>query len=451
MQRLGSRSRLSYFFLGWLLFQLAGSLEAAPVVSSISPNAARVGEVLQVKGAGFNDTKEVLFVSGTAVKPAKFTVVTDKRLDVTFPEYYRGAGSASIIVVGAEGVTVAMSDEMKTVDAHSLRIVTAPFLHVVQDAVINEAKGLAVIEAGAAVAKCESSPVCFVKHKGALAEFTGDIIFYERGAIFGAKIKARRPPPKLIPLHEITVSPSIDSVLIKIVDVPRPFAKEPPVLLSVAASFGMPGDVVELKGEHLRRVSNVYFLNPSRGLQDAGFKATNDNLLRVEIPQDAFGRQMIVVRNPVGIAVSIGDKPSPRFQLHGRVAEERAQRYSSVFKVFYVGGGKTVESTGGRYNVVIDNGGIVAQGSTGGRSIVVIENGGVVTQAGGDCYFLVRNGGLLGPPRGGGVIFYESDAKVPFQTGTQIQPAGLKINDVGTINFTRHPFIFDVGDIDRRI
>lgn len=431
MKPLGSRSGLLHFLVGFLLFPLARSVEAAPLVSSISPDAARPGEVLEVTGTGFKGTQDVLFVSGTAVKPAKFKVKSDERLVVTFPEYYRGAGTASIIVVGIDGVTVAMSDDMQTID--SVNRTSTPFVHVVKNGLVNDAREvIAVVDDGGGIAICNSTPVCFVKHRGMLGDFTGSIIFFEPGAMFGPKLRERRPPPKLIRVRDITISPHVDPLLIKTPEAPRPFAKEPPGLISVTPSVGIPGDVVVLKGVNLSHVSNVYFVDPNRGLEEAGFKATSDETVRVEIPQHVFGTPLIVVRNPVGIAVNIGELPAPTDERSGVLAAERERMYGPTFQVEYVGPGH-VDDTGG------------------GQRLCIVDNGGALKSGAGNCCFLVRNGGLLGQPGGGNcVVFHETYAKLPFLAGLQRPPPGLNIIDVGQMIFCPRPFILDVGDIDRR-
>ena len=423
MKRIRSRFALSQVLLGFLLLQLPASAQAAPLVSSISPNAARPGDVLEVKGSGFEETRGVLFVSGTTMKEAEFNVLADDRLEVTFPEYYRGTGSASIIVLGKDAVTVAMSDKMKTVDANSKSYISAPFLNVVEDGIVSrDVGGIAVVGEGGVVAKSRSSPVCFVKHKGMLAEFYGSILFYEPGAIFGGELRAMRKPPKLIPVHEITISPHIEPVLIKNLEAPQPFAKKAPVLLSVNPTVARPGDIVVLKGENLSRVSNISFVDSLRGLHDAGFKAVSDDVLRVEIPTGISSRQLIVVRNPAGIAVNIGANPSRPIR---NFVETRIARVDGGFsEVKYVRPGR-IENSGG------------------GSRIFVIRKGGTLTSAGGSCVFLVRNGGRLGPRIGGGcVIFRETGAIIP-SAAAQNQ-AAKAIEDVGKINFCPRPFLFDI-------
>ncbi len=412
--------------LGLLLFSCVAQVDAAPVVLSISPDAARPGDVLQVDGSGLKGTREVLFVSGTAIKPAKFKVVKDEQLEVIFPEYYRGAGSASIIVVGTGSVTVAMSDKMKTIDANSKHDASAPFLNVVKDGIVDQVHGITVVSEGGIVAKSHASPVCFVKRTGRLAEFHGSMIFHEPGAILGNEFKSMRTPPQLIPVQQITISPNVEPVVIKSPEKPQPFAKRPPILMSITPSTAKPGDVVVFQGRDFGPVSNIYFVDTTHGLIEAGFKATSESVLRVEIPQGAMRRQLLVVVNPAGAAVNISENPTPTPPTLDRQEAQRELTNSSLFLLDYVRTGQV-------------------RGTGGGSRIVVIDKGATMTSAGGSCVFLVRNGGRLSTKMGGGcIVFHESDATVPFAAGKESLPAGLRVIDVGKINFSHHQLNLDV-------
>ena len=101
MNRIDSLPTLLCAVLGIQIFMQSDTATAAPVVKSIAPGEVRSGDVLEVQGAGFKGTREVLFVSGIAVKQAKFKIIADDHLEVVFPEFYLGTGSASIIVVEA--------------------------------------------------------------------------------------------------------------------------------------------------------------------------------------------------------------------------------------------------------------------------------------------------------------------------------------------------------------
>jgi hypothetical protein len=427
MRRAGTRSVLSWNLWGALLFPLAATVQAAPLVTSLAPNSAAAGDALEVKGTGLYETKEVLFVSGSAVKTARFKIVSDEQLEVTFPEFYRGTGSASVIVVGRDSVTVAMSDKMQTVDANLGSRLSAPFLQVIHDGSVSEERGIAVVGNGALVAKVYSSAVCFVQRNGTLAEFHGAILFYEPGAIFGDKIKSMRAPPKMRQVSEITISPNVEPVKIQSHAAREPFAKQPPWLTSITPAEATPGDVVVMKGKHLGHVTNVYFIETvSGGTIEAGFKAVNDTTLRVEVPQGAYHRQLVVVKNPAGVAVNISENPSPPPEFLDRVEARKEQLHAALFLVEYVRAGQIKKSGGG-------------------SRIFIIDRGGTLTSAGGGCCFLVRNGGRLVPRFGGGcTVIHEREALASFAADDPRLPAGMTIMTVGTINFSKRPLNLDI-------
>ncbi len=425
MTRIDSRPKLMIVLLGLLLLVQAAT--AAPVVTSITPEEVQSGDVLEVKGSGFKGTREVLFVSGVAVKQAKFKVIADDHLEIVFPEFYRGTGSASIVVVGMDSVTVAMSNKMKTVDVNSGSRVSAPFVNVLKDGIVHHDSGaIAVIQDGGLVAKSHGSGVCFVKSNGTLAEFGGAIIFHEQGAIFGPKLQSMKTPPKLIAVHEITISPNVDPVRIKTPDLPRPFTRQPPVLAAITPAMAIPGDIVVLSGRNLGHVNKVLFVDLARGAVEAGFKPVHDDVLRVEVPQGVTRRQLIVVMNPMGIAVNITENPPPPFQTLDRQAAHQEMFNSATFMVEYVRAGQ-IESSGG------------------GSRIFVIAKGGTVTRAGGGCCFFVRNGGRLSSEFGGGcTIFHEPGAVVPT-AAVKNPPAGLMNFEVVKIIYSEHPLHLDIG------
>lgn len=410
-------SRSIWLVLGWLLS--ASTALAGPVVTSITPDAARPGDILEVVGTGFKGTREVLFASGSSIKLAKFTVVNDEQLNVVFPEYYRGTGSASIIVLGAGGVTVAMSDQMKTVDGTSKSVRAAPFLKVVNDGTVTSGGGIAVIEEGGVVMRSYPAPVVFVKSKGTLAEFSGAILFHESGAVIGPKIKAMKSPPKVITVHEITISPNVKTVTIKTPEAPQPFAKLPPVLTAITPAEAMPGDIVQVQGKNLGHVSEVYFFDGSVGLVAAGFKAASDNVLRVEVPQGCSRRQLVIAVNPVGCAVNITELPLPHAPSLNRPEELREMANDSTFIIEYIRPGK-IENHGG------------------GSRVFVVGDGGLMTGMGGNCCLLVKNGGRLAGNLGANCsVFHESNAGVSSSTS----PA---IRDVGKIIFSPRRINLDV-------
>ena len=427
MNRIDSLPTLLCALLGIQIFMQSDTATAAPVVKSMSPGEVRSGDVLEVQGAGFKGTREVLFVSGIAVKQAKFKIIADDHLEVVFPEFYLGTGSASIIVVGMDSVTVAMSNKMKTVDVNSGSRVSAPFLNVLKDGIVHhDCAAIAVIQDGGLVAKSHGSAVCFVKTNGTLAEFGGAIIFHEPGAIYGPKLQAMKTPPKLVAVHEITISPDVDPVLIKKPEVTRPVTRQPPFLASIAPAMAMPGDIVVLSGRHLGHVTKVLFVDMARGPVEAGFKAIHDDVLRVEVPQGVTRRQLVVVMNPTGAAVNITENPPPPFQTFDRQAAHQEMFNSASFLLEYVRMGQ-IESSGG------------------GSRIYVIPKGGTVAHAGGGCCFFVRNGGRLSADVGGGcTIFHEPGAIVPTAAVKNL-PAGLTNLEVGRIIFSEQPLHLDVG------
>jgi hypothetical protein len=93
------------------LYQRAESASAVaqspPEVQSMGPSKVPIGGILALKGKGFSETNEVLFLVGESAKtvlPADFQIVSDTELNVQLPETL-GSG-ARLVVINPLGATL---------------------------------------------------------------------------------------------------------------------------------------------------------------------------------------------------------------------------------------------------------------------------------------------------------------------------------------------------------
>lgn len=410
-----------------LLVVALGSISAsipvsgAPLVTSITPEEAEAGDQLAIKGSDLKGTRKVLFVSGSTMKNAKFKVVSDSELDVTFPEYYRGSGSATLIIIGSEGATVGMSEKFKMVDVAKGDNASQPFPNELLKGTLNSGGGIVVVAEDGILSRSHQGAVCLVKRGGTVSEFHGHLILHEAEAKFASNARADRSPPALVKVKEITVSPRIEPVTIKTPQPPQPFARHPPEL-SAITSRAAPGDIIDIRGKHLERTTQVLFYNGVSALKEAGFKAINDGALRVEVPQLTARRHVVMVVNPAGMATNICRNALSPVAIDPRQGRQamQDQLMSMTFQVEYVGPNQVwSEGSGGR--------------------IIIIDKGGTLTQAGGACLFLVLNGGRLAYNPNGSVL-HEDDAQVP----TVRPKPGSLFKNVGAIRFSSTPLNFDI-------
>jgi hypothetical protein len=81
--------------------------ESPPEVQSIGPAKVPIGGVLTLKGKGFAETNEVLFLPGESAKtvlPAEFQIVSDAELNVQVPETLESG--ARLVIINPLGATL---------------------------------------------------------------------------------------------------------------------------------------------------------------------------------------------------------------------------------------------------------------------------------------------------------------------------------------------------------
>src|SRR5205807_1304396 len=103
--------------------------KSAPEIFSISPNEGSAGQLIKVRGAGFEQTRYVLFCAGRTGQQARFKVLSDAELEVAAPPYFRAGTSAVVVVAGPNGATVATPASVLEVDNAANGGETATFYH----------------------------------------------------------------------------------------------------------------------------------------------------------------------------------------------------------------------------------------------------------------------------------------------------------------------------------
>src|SRR5262249_54982271 len=87
-----------------------------PEVKSLSPGRVPRGGVVTLRGKGFSETSEVLFVASESAgnsPPAEFRVVSDAELEVEIPEQH--LGDAHLVVINPRGATLIVTqNELST-------------------------------------------------------------------------------------------------------------------------------------------------------------------------------------------------------------------------------------------------------------------------------------------------------------------------------------------------
>ena len=430
-------------------FPLEGSARAGPEIFGLTPETGPAGIQVQIKGKGLKTTRHVIFAVGRTLKTARFRVVSDEEVHVVAPEYYRPDAAATVAVLTPSGLTVAMPATVQIVrsrtQGHNAKEPGASFYHVLKGGRVTSAESIAVIEYGGVVDHSVTPAMQLVKHGGTLLDLhnPNGIVFHERGAIFGPKLMDPRHPSSVtfIQVAKITASPGVGPFIYQ--NPPRPDPGKdpavPPWIQSVVPAAAGAGDVVTLDGTGFSRTTEVFFLDPTHGPRQAGFRVVSDRQIKLEVPDlDAItGPQLLAVVTTEGLTVTI-----PRYRtIHpGTMPTTTTQLMFAKLRdaICWIGPGDDASTVACRFYFV--------------------ASGGLVDQVGHGATYFIQRGGTLGQEgpgvgpvglRGGTAraVFFEPGAIV--SQGLKLAPIGHEVRAI-VPSFFDEPFLILPGHLFRR-
>ncbi len=366
----------AYWLMAFAVASAGGSTArgASPEIFSLNPPEGIAGTTIRVKGAGFKQTKQVLFFTAFSYKPAKYSVISDSDLDVVAPDYWTGDTRATVVVLTTQGVTVGLPAGVVRVSGNYERPEGERTTYqVIKGGHMSSAAGTVLIEDGGTVGTCHRGVVSFVANGGTLTflENPAGIIFYERGAILGQEMTG--PPVKnsyacrtLIEVREIVPSVGIDEFVFQALPAVDDKPRSTPQIRSFTPTYGYSGDIVTLSGKGFQGTTEVYLAD---GLSDpersASFQVESDRVMNVQVPDDKNFYQYIIVVNPLGAAVTV-PPPNLKNVFH-------AERGNLNFRFVHAG-----EIVPGNMNIgcFIEKGGL-AEHKT---SVAFVKNGGRIVE-----------------------------------------------------------------------
>jgi hypothetical protein len=156
--------------------------ESPPEVKSLSPSRVPRGGVVTLRGKGFSETSEVLFVAAERAgnaHSADFRVVSDSELEVEVPEQH-GTG-ARMVVINPKGATLVVSqNDLSTVRRISTRTESrAPTGRVSHAShVQRSAEPVTIVGAGALVKDAGPRGIFFVEKGGRVTQTGGSCVYF---------------------------------------------------------------------------------------------------------------------------------------------------------------------------------------------------------------------------------------------------------------------------------
>jgi hypothetical protein len=362
--------------------------DGPPEMFAVTPNEGAAGDTIQIKGRGFKGTIRVVFAVGQTSKDARFSVASDKELSVTVPDYYLPDVPATLAVLTSRGVTFGMPASVIRVDGKSRFTPKTGFLHVLREGMVDQIRGITLIDGAGAVRISADGALQFVKSGGRLESFhnPSGIIFYEPGAMLGDSKTKFEQYTKRIEVREINESLGIDPFLFKAPSQAEGEPKAAPRIRSISPERASISDVVVLRGTGFLGTSHVFIGNV---MTPVGFKVMSDTQLRLVLPDKLHvgppaHEAWVIVVNPKGVNVT--------FPSRGTTSKDG---------VWQVSGGRTLQ--------IVERGQRVAEKA----SIVFAKNGSKIT------------------PYTPGSLFYEPDADVPHTALAEREKANKERGIVG--------------------
>jgi hypothetical protein len=156
--------------------------ESPPEVKALSPNKAPRGGVVTLRGKGFSETSEILFVAaeqaGHALS-AEFRIVSDSELELEIPELQ--TADVRLVVINPKGATLVVAqNDLSTVRRSSSRTDSRGQLGRVSRTshVKHSAEPVTLVGGGAAVKDAGTRRVYFVEKGGRVTQTGGSCVYF---------------------------------------------------------------------------------------------------------------------------------------------------------------------------------------------------------------------------------------------------------------------------------